>query len=297
MGNQKYEAFVTAARTGSFKRAAEELGYTQAGVSYMMNALEQELGLALFVRDHAGVRLTADGENLLPWVQDICTSERAFQTRLEEIRNVETGSVRVATFASIAIHWVPGIVDTFLASHPKVDLSFTCYENQAAMEEDVRQGNFDCCFTMLPSRPDFFVLPLAKDPIHVVLATDHPLAHARYFPREALAMEPYIRIRNESYSEFDAVFDINGVQPNTRFVMDNDYAIMGMVSKGLGFSLFPELILHDAPFDLARLQPEVPTHRELGIAVRSFEKASSATRAFIECAQKWVAQHTGARAS
>lgn len=54
MPNQKYEAFVTVAKTGSFKKTAEILGYTQAGVSYMMSSLEQEMGTALFTRDHSG---------------------------------------------------------------------------------------------------------------------------------------------------------------------------------------------------------------------------------------------------
>lgn len=75
----KYEAFVLAAETGSFKSTAEQLGYTQAGISYMMSSLESEMGTALFARDHSGVRLTEDGRNLLPWIQDVCTSERALQ--------------------------------------------------------------------------------------------------------------------------------------------------------------------------------------------------------------------------
>ena len=60
----KYEAFVLAAETGSFKSTAEQLGYTQAGISYMMSSLESEMGTALFTRDHSGVRLTEDGRNL-----------------------------------------------------------------------------------------------------------------------------------------------------------------------------------------------------------------------------------------
>ena len=48
---QRYEAVLKAAETGSFKEAARELGYTQAGVSYAVGALERELGVSLFVRE------------------------------------------------------------------------------------------------------------------------------------------------------------------------------------------------------------------------------------------------------
>ena len=293
MSLQQYEAFIAAARAGSFKQAAAELGYTQAGVSYMMNALEQEMGTALFVRDRSGVRLTADGESLLPWVKDVCASERALQARLAEVRHVESGSVHVAAFASIAIHWLPGIVERFARDHPRVQLEFSCYENQDAMEEAMWHGDFDCGFVVMHDDMRLHAIPLAQDPIYAVVRPDHPLAHADYFPREALASEPYIKLRDSSYTEYDALFDRHDVSPNVRFEMDNDFAAMGMVAHGLGFSLFPKLIMRSAPFPLAMVEPEIPTHRELAIALRSYGRASMAAKAFVECTRKWVADNEG----
>ena len=55
MGNQKYDAFLKVAETGSFKQAAHDLGYTQAGISYLVSTLERELDVPLFVRDYGGV--------------------------------------------------------------------------------------------------------------------------------------------------------------------------------------------------------------------------------------------------
>ena len=70
MGNQKYDAFLKVAETGSFKQAAHDLGYTQAGISYLVSTLERELDVPLFVRDYGGAHLTSDGADLLPWVQN-----------------------------------------------------------------------------------------------------------------------------------------------------------------------------------------------------------------------------------
>ena len=77
MANQKYDAFLTVARLGSFKAAAEELGYTQAGISYLVNALEKELGLTLFLREYGGVHLTTEGCEVLGLVQAINADEHA----------------------------------------------------------------------------------------------------------------------------------------------------------------------------------------------------------------------------
>ena len=86
-----------------------------------------------------------------------------------------------------------------------------------------------------------------------------------------------------------AVFRNNGVDPHVRFTIDNDYAVMSMVSAGLGFSVLSSLLLDTTPFPLAVVPPQVETTREIAIAVRSMETASAATRAFIETTRTWVA--------
>ena len=109
MANQKYDAFLTVARLGSFKAAAEELGYTQAGISYLVNALEKELGLTLFLREYGGVHLTTEGREVLGLVQAINADEHALAARVRELADREGGLVRVGAFTSVAIEWFPSI--------------------------------------------------------------------------------------------------------------------------------------------------------------------------------------------
>ena len=60
------EVFVTVANLGSFKKAADKLGYTQAGISYIINSMEEQAGFRLFEREFGGVRLTQEGQALVP---------------------------------------------------------------------------------------------------------------------------------------------------------------------------------------------------------------------------------------
>ncbi len=289
--NPKYEAFVKAVETGSFKQSAADLGYTQAGISYLINALEKDMGTALLIRSHAGVRPTPDGEALLPWIQEVCNSERALQTRLDEVRHIEGGTIRIASFTSVAVHWLPGIISRFLDDHPQVEFESVCYEEQEAQELACWRGDFDCAFVVTPTKLDFHTISLAQDPLAIVVAPDHPLAQGGVFPAWALGKESYIKVRNDTHTEMDTLFENHGVEPNVRFEVDNDYAVMGMVAQGLGFGVFSQLILRDTPFDLVALKPEIPLERQLGIAVRSLDKASIATKAFIECTRSWVAEN------
>lgn len=289
MANQKYEAMLKIAETGSFKQAAFALGYTQAGISYLINTLEHDLGVKLFVREYGGVHLSAEGKDLLPWIQTIRNSEYRLESRLAELKHLESGLVRVAAFTSTAIQWFPGIAKRFLAEHPSIDLQLICLDDENLLEEAVHRGDADCGFFVYPIKKELDAISLRRDPLMVILPPDHPLASSKRFPQQALAEEPYIRLLSGSSSEMEVLFRQNNTTPNVRFTIDSDYAVMSMVSAGLGFGVLADLILRNAPFPLVALPPEIDTSREIAIAVRSLESASTATKAFLKTTQNWIA--------
>ncbi len=86
----------------------------------------------------------------------------------------------------------------------------------------------------------------------------------------------------------DRLFRVNGVEPRVRFPIVSDYAAMGMVAAGLGYSVLSGLVLRNAPFNLVALSAEVPAYREIALAQKSSETASGAARAFIKCTKDWI---------
>ena len=69
MNTKKYEALLHIAENGSISKTAQELGYTQSGITQMINGLETELGMQLIIRRSKGVKLTNSGKELLPWAE------------------------------------------------------------------------------------------------------------------------------------------------------------------------------------------------------------------------------------
>lgn len=235
MSNQKYEAFIKTAELGSFKKAAEALGYTQAGISYMLNTLEDELGLTLFIRDYGGVRLTADGAQLIPWIRDICNSEHRLNVKLNELKSIESGTIRVAAFTSVSIHWLPGMIQKFLRDHKNIEFHLRSSDDLDELERLISSGDVDCGFLFLPVKSDLATLPLKRDPLLVILPEDHPLAEAPFFPIKSLPEYPYIELIEGSYSEMDEVFSRFDAIPDVYLTAENDHAVMALVSKGFGF--------------------------------------------------------------
>jgi DNA-binding transcriptional LysR family regulator len=80
MNERELRAFYSVANAGRMDLAAKELGYSQPAISYQIKCLEQSLGFKLFTRDTGGVRLTREGQMILP-------SVRALLSLIEGIRN------------------------------------------------------------------------------------------------------------------------------------------------------------------------------------------------------------------
>ena len=90
MDSSKLKVLIRAVETATFSAAGEELGFTQAGVSYIIKTLEDELGIQLLIRGKKGVRLTQKGEALMEHVRNADAAMDALLSRAEALKNAQT---------------------------------------------------------------------------------------------------------------------------------------------------------------------------------------------------------------
>lgn len=116
-----FRTFESAARLQSFARAAEELRVTPAAVSHQIRALEDYLGVRLFVRTGRTVQLTEAGRDLLP---DLSAGFERMEAGLRRVRAVraETGVVTVTMPPSFAAKWFVPRLEQMRAALPDVDV-------------------------------------------------------------------------------------------------------------------------------------------------------------------------------
>ncbi|NCC68687.1 MAG: LysR family transcriptional regulator, partial [Clostridia bacterium] len=122
MSANKYEAFVRVVELGSLTKAAEAIGVTQSAVSHMINSLEAEFGFSLLRRGRSGAFLTTEGERVIPAVRGILNHSEQLSQIVASIRGVETGTVRIGAFTSVAVHWLPGMIKAFQRDYPNVEI-------------------------------------------------------------------------------------------------------------------------------------------------------------------------------
>ncbi len=281
--------FLKTADCGSFAEAAKALGYTQAGVSYIIGAMEKELGFLLFIREYGGVRLSPEGEALLPYIRALDNDNRLLDERIGDLRGLRCGSLRVLVFDSISVHWIPGILKAYKEDFPGINVEFITVENSREAEEMVIRQDVDCGFFLhTPRKKNMDVIPLMEEKLMAIVANDHPLAALDRFPLAKLGDYPYINMAFGNETGIAQIFRSRHIEPQTAYHMDNDYAAMAMVSAGHGFCIFPELLLRDVPYALRIMEFDEPVSRTVSIAVKSLDTCSAAAKKFIEYTRRWV---------
>ena len=277
----KYMAFVKTVETGSFTKAAESLHYAQSSVSKMIADLEKEWNLVLLERDRNGVHLTTSGEQVLPFARMLIGDYRRLESRVNEINGIETGMIRIGTFSSVAIHWLPNIFAEFQKDFPGIEYEMLMGDYEE-VERWIEEGRVDCGFLRLPTRPAFDTISLKKDEYLVVLPKGHPLCEQEKIAVHQLENQPFLLLEHGGKTEVSDLLEKSQVHPQIRFTTWEDYSIMAMVEKGLGIGILPELILKKIPYEIEVRRLAEPYYREIGIAVKDRSRMSPATEKFME---------------
>ena len=289
MSLEKYRTLMSVLETGSLTRAAGELGCTQSAVSHSVDSLERELGFALLLRSRAGVRLTEEGERLLPAVRSLLAAAEQLDQTVSSIRGLESGTVRIGAFTSVAVHWLPAVLKEFQQDYPHVDFKLLNGDYHD-VEQWLSDGSVDVGFVALPAGVDCECIPLMEDRLLAILPRGSRFEHYPKFPLLECETEPFISLLQSSDHDARRALEAAGVKPNVRFYTKDDYAVIAMVEQGLGISIMPELLLKGRHDDL-QILPLVPeAKRTIGLAIAAGRRAGPATRRFADYVVRYVTE-------
>lgn len=289
MNISKYETLLKIVETGSLTKAAEALGCTQSAVSHTLNNLEEEFGFAVLTRSRAGAKLTDNGQRIMPAIRNMLNYEEQLWQTVSHIRGVQTGTVRIGAFTSVAVHWLPGVIKKFQQDYPNVDIKLLTGDYYD-VEEWINAGLVDLGFVTLPNQLDCECITLMEDKLLAILPNDHKFASYPKFPLVECETEAFITLLETSNHDARRALDAAGIKPNIKFSTKDDYAIIAMVEQGLGISIMPELLLKGRHDDLKIKELVPPSNRTIGLAIPETSKQSPATQKFAEYIVKWVTE-------
>lgn len=160
-------AFEAAARLGSFRLAASELGITRSAVSHQVKSLEQRLGVQLFRRDARRAELTQTGHTYYPSIREAFDQIEA-QTRALRPPAADN-ELTVQVYVTVALKWLIPRLHDFEKRFPdmKVRLSTSYFD------WDFDEKNVDCAFILARNRsPDVYYRTLFRSTLTPVCAPD-----------------------------------------------------------------------------------------------------------------------------
>ena len=290
MESKKLEALLMAVDLGSFTKAAEVLGYTQSGLTHMMNSLEKEVGFTLLERGRSGVRLTEEGERIAPAVREFLQANARLDSVIEQVASSRTEIIRVSAYASIAMHWLPGIIQRFREECPDVDVDIRMADHVDVPYELLAQGKMDAILVSPQDEGQYERVHLADDPMFAVLPRDFDTQGMTAFPLAAFEARDFIMPSQGFDKDIMRIFNRIGVKPHILPTWVDDPTVISMVSHGLGVSMMTELTVRGRTDGVKLLPVEPASSRELGLAVRSLDAASDGLRHFIDCTKRVVAE-------
>ena len=276
----RYIALQNIVELGSFSKAAEKMEYSQSALSQMISSLETELGIKLLNRNRTGAKLTHEGIALYPYVEQLIYQYEALQEKNNEIKGLETGVIRMGTISSVSVHWLPGILKEFQEQYPGVQ--FILHQGDyTSIQEWIKTGAIDFGFVTPDAVTGIEIIELKKGAMMAVLPEGHELAQYDVIPLKELDGEPFILLEEGHYSEPLELFKAEGISPDIKYTLHDDYSIMTMVEAGLGVSVLAELVLHRNNYRLEVRPTEPPIYRTIAIGYKDRASLSMASRRFL----------------
>ncbi len=164
------------AKSGSIRSASEMLAITPSALNRRILAIEEELGIEIFERHAAGVRLNSAGELFIQHIRSQMADLERVRSRIADLSGVRMGRVRIAVTQEIGVGLLPKLIQNYRAEFPGVTFSITtCQRNE--LERRLQNLEADIAVAFQPANlADVHTLLHRAQPLHIVVASAHPLA-------------------------------------------------------------------------------------------------------------------------
>jgi DNA-binding transcriptional LysR family regulator len=239
---RQLEAVLALAEYGSFVAAAAQLRLSQPALTRSIQRLESALGVRLFERSTRRVQITAAGREFAAVAERMLNDLGITVQSVREVAEERRGLVVISSVMSVAGGLLPGIVASYRADRPGVEIHVR-EGVHAAVLEDVRSGVADFGIGYVDELPDFAVgTALSRETFCVVMPARHKLAARRGLSLSDLRDEPMVGLPTEARTRrtIDAAAAISGVPLRQAVVVSQFATLMALVGAGVGLAIVPK---------------------------------------------------------
>jgi DNA-binding transcriptional LysR family regulator len=281
---------VAVADQENFTEAALELEMSQSAVSHAIAALEERLGVVLFLRGRTGAHLTPIGQQIVDHARIIAREVDAITQAADSVRGLAGGQVRIASFRSIATHLLPDAIGEFHQRFPAIAVSLSEHDDYSQVEQALREGRADIGFTFMPASEDLESWEMLRDEYVALLPARFPGGDRLTWQElvtQPLIMPPMDAMMRQVYDHAAAC----GYPLKVTYAVETDGAIVRLVEQGLGATILPRLAAEPIPSQIKVYSLPTPVVRVIGVAVLASALHPPAIYAFLELLKRRISAY------
>jgi DNA-binding transcriptional LysR family regulator len=238
---ESLKVFCDLAETESFTKAAHINGVTQSAVSQQISSLERQFKSLLIERSKKKFRLTREGQVLYDYSKQIIQTYESLHSRLQEIKDIISGTIRVATIYSIGLHDLPYHIKRFLKDYPTVHVHVE-YKRSDHVYEDVVGNVVDLGLVAYPARDSKLeIIPIKKDPMVLICHPQHALAKSKSVKVKAVAGQKFISFEQDipTRKALDRILREHNASVHHVMEFDNVETVKRAVEIDAGIAIVP----------------------------------------------------------
>ena len=283
---ESLKVFCDLAETKSFTKAAQINTVTQSAVSQTISALERRFKSLLIERSKKNFRLTPEGEVFYEYSKRILSTCDALFSKLQEIEDVISGNIRVATIYSIGLHVLPPYVTKFMRNYPAVNVHVE-YRRDNQVYENVLGNVVDLGLVAYPTRDvRLEIIPLRKDKLVLICHPHHAFAKRKSVKVKALQGQKFINFEHDipTSKALDKIFKEHRVTVDQVMQFDNIETVKRAVEIESGVAIVPHVTIGEeiATQTLVAVELESGRYtRPLAVIYKKHKVLSPAIKQFI----------------
>ena len=239
---ESLKVFCDLVETESFTKAAQINLVTQSAVSQQISALERLFKSLLIERSKKHFRLTREGQVLYDYSKQILQTYAELDSRLQELKDIISGTIRVATIYSIGLHDLPPYIKKFMQSYPTVNVHVE-YRRAEQVYEEVLSNVVDLGLIAYPIKDaKLEIVPLRKEPLVLICPPQHPFTKQKSIRLKALAGQKIISFEPDTPTRkaLDKILKSHGVHVRHVMEFDNVETVKRAVEIDAGISIVPQ---------------------------------------------------------
>lgn len=237
-----FKVFCDLVETQSFTRAAKNNNITQSAVSQQVSSMERHFRTPLIERTSKKFALTREGQALYEFSKQTVQNYDSLLHRIQEIKNIVSGSIKVSTIYSIGLHELPPYLKQFLRSHPTVNVAVE-YRRASQVYEDIIGNAADLGLVAYPHTDlRLTIVPLRRDLLVLACHPDHALASRKSITLPDLRGHKFISFQPDipTRREIDKLFKSRDVTVQTVMEFDNIETVKRAIEINAGVGILPK---------------------------------------------------------